>query len=508
MEIQQLKLLAGRIRDLLEQSSVNVTHSQALELSSALPGLRNWSEVMAFPGRVAALELDLSATRRLAFRLQKRYGLELTAEDLLNTLQPSETRSEEDGAPQLWPTGPRPGVYVTTDGDAIDRLLEAYAEATDGALVYAEEAGRHWEASIALGDDGLWSQGLDRVPSGTLVVVGPLELDQQSWKRGAERLEYACLGAMLNGHRVAVLVRTPSADTLFNDLVAMVQSVQPEDACNEEALLGVVAPDGSLVERTPFATALPPLIAAPCSADLAPIPPAALPHLEKALRRRSTGLLLVGSDTIQEHWAVDLVNAMLGLTNTAGPAARIMPRRRSTPAKDWQVPIALKALPFLPSIEAAYAQGYRRMVISPAYTRSEVLLEYGDEVLFIAGGYGSSVDDIYLDAFRSGPSENSRLGISTLVSVLAVTRVQNSKTDVALCDLYVPSAPAELSAKSAFSAVVNHLRDNRLLKVEDGLDQLLGSKLVTPASLKKALPRSRWLPEYLEERKRASPKQT
>ena len=55
-----------------------------------------------------------------------------------------------------------------------------YEEATDGGLVYAERAGNGWEGSIDLGEHGLWSPGIDRLPSGTLLVVGPIELNQQS----------------------------------------------------------------------------------------------------------------------------------------------------------------------------------------------------------------------------------------------------------------------------------------------------------------------------------------
>lgn len=58
MDTQQLKQLAGRLRALLEDAAVEIGHSQALDLSASLVGLRNWSEVQAFPQRVQAQELD------------------------------------------------------------------------------------------------------------------------------------------------------------------------------------------------------------------------------------------------------------------------------------------------------------------------------------------------------------------------------------------------------------------------------------------------------------------
>ena len=56
MNVPQLKLLAGLVRGLLEQHNVPIGYSQSLDVIAALPGLRNWPEVMAFPDRVVATE--------------------------------------------------------------------------------------------------------------------------------------------------------------------------------------------------------------------------------------------------------------------------------------------------------------------------------------------------------------------------------------------------------------------------------------------------------------------
>lgn len=111
MDIQQMKLLAGRIRGLLEEANVTVSHNQALDLSAAVAGLRNWPEVQAFPTRVAAANLDLAAAGRLAYRLQKRYAVDLSRETLLDALRPPATAIREELLPQVWPSGPKPGVY-------------------------------------------------------------------------------------------------------------------------------------------------------------------------------------------------------------------------------------------------------------------------------------------------------------------------------------------------------------------------------------------------------------
>jgi hypothetical protein len=499
MDIQQLKLLSGRIRGLLEQSNLSVTHSQALDLSSSLVGLRNWPEVQAFSSRVTSAELDLAGTGRLSYRLKKRHDVELSPEELLNALRPPAEAGGNQVLPHVWPSGPRPGVYVTTEQEHINALLSDYDEATDGALVYAERAGNHWQGSIDLGEDGLWSSGMQRVPSGTLLVVGPVEMNQQSWDDTAARVEMACLHVQGSGHRVAVLVNTDTPQTLFHDIELMVRRKEPEGDDSHEALLGVVTANGELVERSPFATSPPTPVFRPTEASLDRLPSSTIPLLRKALERHKTGFLLVGSSEIEEHWAAELVNAVLPLTDYAGPAARIKPRRRSTPAKDWNVPDAIKALPFLPSIESAYAQGYRRMVVDPRYTDGELLLEYGDEVLFIAGSYGSCVDDLFLAGMRYRGLDKAQEALKQLVAILAVTCLKTPKLDVALADMYIPDGSAP-EGKDKFSAVLELLRHGRVLRAEDELSELLDQKRVTSAAVKKAITRTKWVTELLAQR--------
>src|SRR5438309_2223890 len=112
MEIQQLKLLAGRLRGVLEQQDRPVTHGQALDLIAALPGLRNWPEVSAFSDRVGVCQLDVSTLNRLAYRLKRRHQLAIDPGELLNALSAPNT-VRPASAPQVWPSGPPPGVYVT-----------------------------------------------------------------------------------------------------------------------------------------------------------------------------------------------------------------------------------------------------------------------------------------------------------------------------------------------------------------------------------------------------------
>ncbi|MDP3135700.1 MAG: hypothetical protein Q8N17_05125, partial [Burkholderiaceae bacterium] len=167
----------------------------------------------------------------------------------------------------------------------------------------------------------------------------------------------------------------------------------------------------------------------PSAAPLDPLPPQAVPLLRRALEQRRTGIVLLGSSEIGDNRAADLVNAVLPLTDFAGPAARIRPRSRGTPAKDWNVPDAMKQLPFLPSVESAYSLGYRRMVINPGYTDEELIDTYANEVLFIAGGYGGSVENVFLSGVRYRGFEDADKALDQHIAILAVTHLKTSKVD-------------------------------------------------------------------------------
>lgn len=498
MDIPQLKLLAGRTRALLQQSSSNIGHSQALDLVAALPGLRNWPEVLAFPHRVAACQLDTTSVARLAFRLKKQFSMDFSPRELFVTLAPEPLDASQVPL-QVWPGGPTAGVYVTTSAGAIRELLARYEEATDGGLVYAERAGSGWEGSIDLGEHGLWSPGIDRLPSGTLLVIGPIELDQQSWGDAADRLEMACLHALNSNHRVAVLFKTPTPDVLHEDVALLVQSAMAarEFSDADTALMGLVAENGELQRCRPFSKAYPRPVLKGTRFEPEAFPESTRDALVQELGMRKSGVVLFGASEHVEHTASEQVAAALALTEHVGPAARIMSRHRSTPAKDWLVSDAIKALPFLPSVESAYAQGYRRMVIEPSYSRAELLWSY-DDVLFIAGTYGHTVPGI-MWRLLSGPGPEDAQMMKRVVAVLGLFQVTSKRGKFVASDLFVrgtlqgPSS-AEFGEREAF------LKANRAVRWEEELALLIDTGAVTVSAVKKA-GRHPEVAEFLSERR-------
>lgn len=495
MDTQQLKLLAGLVRGLLQPSHPSVGHGQSLDVIAAIPGLRNWPEVMAFPDRVAATELDTTSTGRLAFRLKKRFAVDMSPQELLAALSPAGVVVSRS-ALQIWPAGPVPGVYLTNSQDAIDALLEVYEDATDGAVVYAERAGNQWAGSIDLGEYGLWSSGLDRVPSGTLLIVGPLKLDQQSWNDAGERLEMACNHALNSGHRIAVLLDTPTPESAHEDVHLLVTS-RPDHTDHDTALTGVVTDDGELEPRTPFARPWPRVELVPTAATSNAFPTSIMGPLSEALAGTTSGLVLFGSGAIDEHPAIHLVAASLALTEHAGPAARVMPRHRSTPSKDWDVPEAIRALPFLPSIETAYAQGYRRIIYTPSYSRSDQLLGVGKDALLISGAYGSDLSQVFMTSSRYGGAKDEESLLGRIVAIAATVDIPTSSSGTAtVADLYIANGQAVGTLKR-FKEVDEFMTAHRLVRWEDELTRLLDAGSVTHEAVKEAFPRSHGIKAFL-----------
>ncbi|REE07234.1 hypothetical protein B0G71_7717 [Paraburkholderia sp. BL27I4N3] len=495
MDTQQLKLLAGLVRGLLQPSHPSVGHGQSLDLIAALPGLRNWPEVMAFPDRVAATELDTTSTGRLAFRLKKRFAVDMSPQELLAALSPPGVVVSRS-ALQVWPAGPVPGVYLTTSQDAIDALLEVYEDATDGAVVYAERAGNQWAGSIDLGEYGLWSSGLDRVPSGTLLIVGPLKLDQQSWNDAGERLEMACNHALNSGHRIAVLLDTPTPESAHEDVRLLVTS-RPDHTDHDTALIGVVTDDGELEPRTPFARQWPRVELVPTAATPDAFPTSIMGPLSEALAGKTSGLVLFGSGAIDEHPAIHLVAASLALTEHAGPAARVMPRHRSTPSKDWDVPEAIRALPFLPSIESAYAQGYRRIIYTPSSSRSDQLLGLSNDALLISGAYGSDLAQVFMASSRYGGGKDEESLLSRIIAIAATVDMPTGSSGTAsVADLYIANGQAVGTLKR-FKEVDEFMTAHRLVRWEDELTRLLDAGSVTHEAVKEAFPRSHGIEAFL-----------
>ena len=86
MKVESLKTLARQLRRQLAERGLAVSHGQALDLIAAVPGLRNWSEVMTFPDRVSACRFDDAAAERIARAAKARHLLPMPDDNLMVSL--------------------------------------------------------------------------------------------------------------------------------------------------------------------------------------------------------------------------------------------------------------------------------------------------------------------------------------------------------------------------------------------------------------------------------------
>src|SRR6202012_3798654 len=125
------------------RSDIAISHGQALDLLAALPGLRNWPEVNAFPDRLSKQAIDLDAMGRLAGRIASKFGSRLPphvprrrrldAAVLMNELAPWKLTEPRD-------TGCRERLIVASGDSATGCLRQAQiadrVEAASGDLVW------------------------------------------------------------------------------------------------------------------------------------------------------------------------------------------------------------------------------------------------------------------------------------------------------------------------------------------------------------------------------------
>lgn len=495
MDTQKLKVFAERLRAYLERHNLTLKHGQALDLIAAIPGLRNWPEVNAFPARVATAQWDEHSADRLAQRIAKLHALSLPADELRQALEPKVI-----SALKVWPNGPIPGIYVTTSQEAIDAAIAKYEAATDGALLYAENAGRSSNATIDLGEYGLFSRGMDRLPSGTLVVVGPLPLTQESWGDNKDRLNAAANLADSSSLRITVLVETPLPENLHSDIDLLLRP-DDEDLDSEPVdVLGVVTESGDLQVMQPFVQRrLAPQEAEHFTTDQR-LPQVLEDALRQAVAMRPYGIIVLGI-TPGDTQRKELLEAVLPLTEHAGPAVRIQPTFRPGYGKD-DSPLSphFEGLPVFPSIESAYAHGYRRMVIeSSHHGAGEAIARYAHDVCFLISSYSTEVAGAWMSSLPAQIDKPNALDVVT--AILCAADIPTKAKTVTICDAFVGGA-SPAPKDDDIDRLAEHMEAHRTVRWQEQLDALLTAGSVTHAQVKKALRRHN-VDDYLTARKAA-----
>lgn len=170
----------------------------------------------------------------------------------------------------------------------------------------------------------------------------------------------------------------------------------------------------------------------------------------------------MGSIEDVENHGAKTAESVLALTEHLGLAARIMPRHRSSMNKFDQVPAAVGQLPFLASVESAYAQGYRRFLVDPRYTNTEVMARFVEDALFIACTYAATVEDLAMHTAEAKGRNPSLL--PWLLAAVVIAPVQTQAGTEILTDLYIGVEDAYVdNTDHIFDFVARH----RTMRIED-----------------------------------------
>lgn len=478
MDASHLHFIAGRICDWLAfKQQTTLKHSQALDCVAALPGLRNWPEVLAFPKRVAAaIDFDRDVCERLADRINTKTEGKVTSSDLMFLLM----ETWHPTHPELWPDGPQNGLYLTTSKEAVEAAIARFEAAYSNTIMYAEDPGFHADGVVALGENGIFSAGMQRVPSGTLFVLGPLVLTEENWGQCRERMA-AAVG--LPG-RVVILIDTPQPEHMFEDVMLLLQE-EVELFRFEEALArlrGVVKKDGTLADTSPLGLGrrIPQAVAVTPSRAL---PQALAEVLQSGIARRKYGFVIAGSFEEKPQRAA-LLEATLPYTDYAGPAARILSDDRIGYDGDPPLSACFAGLPVFPSVESAYRSGYRRMVVERPYLAEESLLRYANSVCFHLTGLGWQASEVLLRVLDHAMRDAPEVAAKT-IAALAIANIDGKKGSFSLFDaLPAPESPRE---NADFEELIDFVETHRALRWQDQLANLLAAGQVTLAEAKNHL---------------------
>jgi hypothetical protein len=171
------------------------------------------------------------------------------------------------------------------------------------------------------------------------------------------------------------------------------------------------------------------------------------------------------------------------------------------------VPEAIRALPYLPSIESAYAQGYRRIVYTPSYTHSDRLLEASNDALLISGAHGSDLSQVFMASARYGSPKAEESLLSRIIAIAATVDIPTSSGTASVADLYIANGQ-DVGSLKRFKEVDEFLAAHRLLRWEDELTRLLDAGAVTHEAVKEVFPRSHGIETFLAEHEAKRSRQT
>jgi hypothetical protein len=240
-------------------------------------------------------------------------------------------------------------------------------------------------------------------------------------------------------------------ETLPNDIALLVRHESAPADYVDPALRGAVDTDGNLQTIIPFERKRGTPFNGLASAPAVELPPELAEVLRNATTARPFGLVIVGTSAEERDSRMSMAEAAVPFTEYAGPLARVQPTFRSGYSRnDTPLSAAFAGAPVFPSIESAYASGYRRIAIESAYHGAqEAMLKYAADVCFLVSADSAEVSGALIGAISS-QDYGEKATISKIVVVMGAAVIETKNRTVTICDAYY-----RITTKYLLSALVS-----------------------------------------------------
>lgn len=474
MHIEHIRLLAKPFRALLAERNFKLSHNQALDFLASIAGLRNWPEANAMPSRLDATVPNRPAAARLARRVVDGGGPEIEVDALLRLIA-------GDAGLQVWPDGPRPGIYACTEEKAAAAAVRIYLEETGDELFFTDGVCQGEDAAIVLGEHGLSSAGLSKVARGTLVVTGPMEMNAENWEDNRARL-IAASNCAESDMRVLLVCETLDPKNLHHDLALLLRLNEPAGFVDPN-LRGVVDADGQLRALEQFVgerprpgpqTLPPPRVEAPTAVRDA---------VRAALAVRSTGLFVASTAASHESCRWSTLEIVLPLLATLGRVALVVENTRGSYGREITPPDIILALPTYTSVESAVVDECKVIVVDfPSHPTKDQMMKFAGQALFVMTGHDLDVGSAFFHQFSDEDPER----LEALVAVVGGAGFANELDGQQLWDVYAAVPGLKQRATGKPLDTVKILEKHRAIRWEDGYSDLAQEGLIPKGLLAKS----------------------
>lgn len=137
------------------------------------------------------------------------------------------------------------------------------------------------------------------------------------------------------------------------------------------------------------------------------------------------------------------------------------------------------------------------MVVDPHFTDVKTLIEFGREVLFIAGVCAHDSVDAFLATLRLPSHEEQYQLLEMVIAVLSVSPIPTPDGEAVASDLVVPDMSDAPPRAATCADLLRFVNENRILRLDEPLSRQVVAGDDRPGSHNKSLRRGRAISKCL-----------